>query len=29
MTEKKVNISIDGKEHSVEEGQMLIEVTDQ
>ena len=29
MTEKKVNISIDGKEHSVEQGQMLIEVTDQ
>ena len=29
MTEKKVNINIDGEEHSVEEGQMLIEVTDQ
>ena len=29
MTEKKVNISIDGEEHSVEQGQMLIEVTDQ
>ena len=29
MTEKKVNISIDGIEHSVEQDQMLIEVTDQ
>ena len=29
MTEKKVNITIDGIEHSVEQDQMLIEVTDQ